>query len=77
MPAIREEVEEAITRKLTSDMSDLHSSVAGKVLQLEVESIDISATLVKELLDQGRSPESMLPATVLDYIEEQHLYAKT
>jgi nicotinate-nucleotide adenylyltransferase len=73
----RPEVEESITRRLTSDMSDLQSSVAGKVLQLEVESIDISATLVKELLDQGRSPESMLPATVLDYIEEQCLYAKT
>jgi nicotinate-nucleotide adenylyltransferase len=73
----RQEVEQSITERLTGEVSDLQLSVAGKVLQLEVESIDISATLIKELLGQERLPKSMLPVTVLDYIQEQRLYAKT
>lgn len=59
---------------LTSDVSELQRLLAGKVLQLEVGSVDVSATDIKRLLRKGRSPGSMLPANVLDYIHQNHLY---
>jgi nicotinate-nucleotide adenylyltransferase len=57
-----------------SDMQDLLKSEAGIVLHLEVESIDISATGIKHILRSGGSPESMLPAAVLEYINKNRLY---
>ena len=57
-----------------SDMQALLKSKAGIVLHLEVESIDISATGIKRILRSGGSPESMLPAAVLEYINKNHLY---
>jgi nicotinate-nucleotide adenylyltransferase len=52
----------------------LHQSGAGAVLHLEVESIDISASKIKNLIGSGSSPRSMLPAAVLQYISENRLY---
>lgn len=69
-----QELFQQFTSRLTSDVSELQASLAGKVLQLDVESIDVSATDIKRLIRQGRSPGSMLPAAVLDYIHENHLY---
>ena len=57
-----------------SDIRELLKSEAGIVLNLEVESIDISATGIKRTLRSGGSPESMLPAAVLEYINNNHLY---
>lgn len=66
-----------LTPRLTSDALELLSSECGKILQLEVESIDVSATRIKQLLRQGGSPAAMLPAVVLEYIQHNHLYAKS
>jgi len=49
-------------------------SEAGGVLYLEVTSIDVSATSIKSIIRLGRSPQSMLPGVVLDYINEKQLY---
>lgn len=57
-----------------SDMQELIKTEAGKVLHLEVESIDVSATGIKRILRSGGSPESMLPAAVLEYINKNRLY---
>jgi len=60
--------------RLIFDVQDLFGSKAGSVLQIEVTSIDISATVIKKLICLGRSPGSMLPGSVLDFISENHLY---
>jgi nicotinate-nucleotide adenylyltransferase len=57
-----------------SDMQELVKTEAGKVLHLEVESIDVYATGIKRILRSGDSPESMLPAAVLEYINKNRLY---
>ena len=60
-----------------SDMQELIKTEAGKVLHLEVESIDVSATGIKRILRSGGSPESMLPAAVLEYINKNRLYLRS
>lgn len=70
----RQDVADEIRPRLTTNVSELGVSVAGKVLQLEVTSIDVSATAIKQCLGEGRSAATMLPAEVLDYIHSQHLY---
>lgn len=63
-----------IQPRLSSDAQQLLQSQAGAVLHLEVEPIDISATIIKSIIRLGRSPKSMLPGAVLDYINENLLY---
>jgi nicotinate-nucleotide adenylyltransferase len=36
--------------------------------------IDVSATEIRAALARGERPEKLLPAPVLDYIEQHHLY---
>lgn len=36
--------------------------------------VDISSTTIRAALHDGERPESLLPATVLDYIQQHHLY---
>jgi nicotinate-nucleotide adenylyltransferase len=70
----RQDVAEQIQRRLHVDPQKLLCSQAGGVLQLEVASIDVSATKIKELIRQGRPLGSMMPAAVIDYINENRLY---
>lgn len=57
-----------------SDTRELYTSMAGIVLHLEVESIDISASGIKNIIRSGGSPASMLPRAVLEYIDKNQLY---
>jgi nicotinate-nucleotide adenylyltransferase len=63
-----------LAHRLTDKISDLRSSPAGRVLQIEVGSVDVSATGIKQRVRRGISPQSMLPAAVLEYIQEKRLY---
>ena len=40
----------------------------------QTHNIDISATTIKSIIRLGRSPQSMLPAAIFDYINENQLY---
>lgn len=68
------ELAKQIQSRSVSDLTELLKSEAGKVLRLEVESIDVSATGIKGILRSGGSPDSMLPAAVLEYINKNRLY---
>jgi len=70
----RPDLARQIQRRLTADKDSLRSTEAGKVLCLDVVPIDVSATTIKSIIRLGRSPEGMLPATVLDYINANRLY---
>ncbi len=56
------------------DARDLAEAPAGRILFQEVTQIDISATRVRELIAQGRSPRYLLPESVLAIIESEKLY---
>ena len=68
------ELAEQIQLHSESDVQELFKSEAGCVLQLQVEPVDVSATVIKRILRSGGSPESMLPAAVLEYINKNRLY---
>ena len=64
-------------KRLLSDVGELAVSKAGRVLQLQVSPIDISATTIQSMMRLGRSPKSMLPDAIFNYISEQKLYLPT
>jgi len=70
----RNDLARQIQRRLNPDVQTLLRSEAGGVLSMQVASIDISATTIKSIIRLGRSPVSMLPRAVLDYIVENRLY---
>ena len=69
-----QELAEQLQPRIVSDARELFESKDGVVFQLEVESIDVSATGIKQVLRSGGSPQSMLPAAVLEYINRNRLY---
>lgn len=71
----RQDLARQMQRREVSDVETLVASDAGSVLKLEVTPIDISATIIKSMIRLGRSPRSMLPDAVLDYINLRHLYS--
>jgi len=62
---------------LTNDVEDLHTLPAGKIYLAETPWFDISATLIRERLQQDLSCDDMLPAPVLNYIHQHGLYQKS
>ncbi|SMB21863.1 putative nicotinate-nucleotide adenylyltransferase [Sterolibacterium denitrificans] len=48
---------------------------AGGILPFTITALDISATLLRASLAEGRSARYLLPDPVLDYIFRQHLYS--
>jgi nicotinate-nucleotide adenylyltransferase len=73
----RREITNQIDARLVSDARQLRRVEAGRVLAVEVTPIDISATAIKNLIQLGQLPRSMLPDSVLEYIDENHLYIQT
>lgn len=60
--------------RLSDEVMSLHRTPAGRMVMVEVTPLDISATAIRAQLRQGRSPRFLLPDSVLDYIERNHLY---
>jgi nicotinate-nucleotide adenylyltransferase len=47
---------------------------AGQVLPATSTALDISATAIRALVAQRRSPRYLLPEAVIDYIDQHQLY---
>lgn len=63
-----------LEKHLTHSADDLHRYPAGKIYLAETPWFNVSATLIRERLQQGESCAGMLPDKVLDYIRQQGLY---
>lgn len=59
---------------LIHNADDLHTLPAGKIYLAETPWFNISATLIRERLERGENCDDLLPATVLDYINQHGLY---
>jgi nicotinate-nucleotide adenylyltransferase len=68
------ELLQEVQRRRVSEPDDLLRSPAGRILPLEVTQLDISSTLIRCLLAEGRSPQFLLPDRVLEFIRQQRLY---
>jgi nicotinate-nucleotide adenylyltransferase len=63
-----------LEKHLTWDVENLHSLPAGKIYLAETPWFDISATIIRERLEQGEPCDDLLPDAVLNYIQQQGLY---
>lgn len=69
------ELEEQIQSRLTGQVADLKTATAGLVLPLEVTQLAISSTDIRNRINQHKSPQFLLPDSIISFIREQRLYA--
>ncbi len=69
-PGVSADLPDALEREVTgrrvADVSALRALPAGKVVELAVTPLEISATRIRELLAAGRDPRYLLPAGLFD-----------
>lgn len=63
-----------LSPRLAENARQLHHQAAGKVLFQAVTRLEISATQIRQLLQQGRNCRYLLPDAVYDHIRTHHLY---
>lgn len=56
------------------EVACLQQAAAGRIVSFAMTQLDISATQIRRLLANGRSPRYLLPDSVLGYIHQHHLY---
>ncbi|GAA0888203.1 nicotinate-nucleotide adenylyltransferase [Rhodanobacter soli] len=61
-----EELEREVAGRRIADAAGLRALPAGKVVDLAVTPLEISATRIRELLAAGRDPRYLLPAGLFD-----------
>lgn len=69
-----EDSNEWIIERLETEASKLHESPSGKVYFCDVTQLDISATFIRNQLDEGKSCRYLSPKKVLKYINKKALY---
>jgi nicotinate-nucleotide adenylyltransferase len=70
------EVAQLFHQHQSEDIALLQSQIAGKIITVQLTSLSISATAIREQIQKKLSPRYLLPDCVLDYINEQKLYQK-
>jgi len=55
-----------IEARRTADVAELHARPAGRVIELAVTPLEISATRIRELLAAGRDPRYLLPCGLFE-----------
>ena len=60
------ELERAVAPRRTDDPAVIGAQPAGRVIELAVTPLEISATRIRELLAAGRDPRYLLPAGLFD-----------
>ena len=60
--ALPDELQQACASRRVSDARALHRAPAGRLIELAVTPLEISATRIRELLAAGRDPRYLLPA---------------
>lgn len=61
-----DELEREVAGRRIADAANLRALPAGKVIELVVTPLEISATRIRELLAAGRDPRYLLPAGLFD-----------
>ncbi|SDZ96432.1 nicotinate-nucleotide adenylyltransferase [Microbulbifer marinus] len=63
-----------LLEKHAGGIADLHVQPGGHLVVREQTLLPISATHIRHLIGSGQSPRYLLPAAVLQYIEDNQLY---
>jgi len=64
--ALPDELEREVAGRRIADASGLRKLPAGKVVELAVTPLEVSATRIRELLAAGRDPRYLLPAGLFE-----------
>ena len=72
--ALPEPVRRLLATRRCEQASDLRSRPAGQIYLHTITQLDISASQIRERALRGRSLRYLLPDSVIDYINEHHLY---
>jgi len=67
--SLPEPLVQAVNGRRVESASDLHGQSAGKIIELAVTPLEISATHIRELLAAGRDPRYLLPAGLFDHAQ--------
>jgi nicotinate-nucleotide adenylyltransferase len=71
------ELADEFDRRRLPDSAALRQRAAGGIVTFVMTQLAISATQIRQLLANDRSPRYLLPQAVLDYIELNYLYRNT
>ncbi|MCQ4969784.1 nicotinate-nucleotide adenylyltransferase [Atlantibacter hermannii] len=63
-----------LEQHLATDIAELHSQPAGKIFLAETPLLNISATVIRQRLEQGQPCDDLVPAPVMAYITHHGLY---
>ena len=63
---LSDELQQVIANRRVENAAALRNTVAGKLIELAVTPLEISATRIRELLAAGRDPRYLLPAGLFD-----------
>lgn len=63
-----------VQQRLETDANELHKSAAGKVFFCDVTQLDISATFIRNQIDEAKSCCYLTPKKVIKYIKKHTLY---
>ncbi|HLI17006.1 MAG TPA: nicotinate-nucleotide adenylyltransferase [Rhodanobacteraceae bacterium] len=66
IPAMPDELAAVVASRSTEDIAELHAEPAGRVLDMVVSALGISATRIRALLAAGREPRWLVPQALLD-----------
>lgn len=58
----------------TADPRSLRTGTAGAILRVDVPSLDISSTRIRNLIASGRSVRYLVPDSVIQFIQQEGLY---
>lgn len=58
----------------TDNIDDLHAFASGKLFELAIPLLDISATQIRCIIQSGNDPSGLLPEAVMEYIYAHSLY---
>lgn len=68
------ELIEIISKHRTDDISELHETSAGRIFEIHIPLLDISATQIRVAFREKRSTAFLLPDGVIDYIQTNNIY---
>ncbi|HKV65907.1 MAG TPA: nicotinate-nucleotide adenylyltransferase [Rhodanobacteraceae bacterium] len=66
IPAMPEELAAEVAARKTGELAGLCSGASGKVLDMVVSALGISATRIRALLGEGREPRWLVPQALID-----------
>lgn len=62
--------------KRGAPVETLRDRPSGSIAEHVVTPLDISASAIRQMLREGKSPRYLLPESVLDYIQAENLYTQ-